>query len=184
MNGYIYITTNIVNGKQYIGQTTRNLSKRITEHKCQSGCPFFHKAIKKYGIKNFKWVPIEYPIEELDEMESFWINKLSTLKPNGYNLDTGGHINKKASEETKRKMSKSQTGRITSLETKIKLSKSKKGKKNHFYGKHHSKETIKIISEIKQNISDETRLKLSNAHKGKTCSEETRKKMSESHKKH
>jgi NUMOD3 motif len=47
-------------------------------------------------------------------------------------------------------------------------------------GLSHSEETRKKMSEAKKNMSDETKRKISEAHKGKTHSEESRRKMSES----
>jgi group I intron endonuclease len=107
-NGTIYIATNLINRKQYVGQTIRTLKERINCHKSSlSYC--FGNAIKKYGIQNFKWVPIEYPIEELDKMECFWIQTLNTIRPNGYNLQYGGQKSHSYSEELKRKMRENHT---------------------------------------------------------------------------
>jgi predicted GIY-YIG superfamily endonuclease len=50
--GTIYVVTNLVNGKQNVGQTTRKLKKRIKEHENHGF--LLSKAIKKYGIENFK----------------------------------------------------------------------------------------------------------------------------------
>ena len=54
------------------------------------------------------------------------------------------------------------------------------GKKNPFFGKKHSEETRKKISEANKgkHLSEETRIKISEAQKGKKRSEETRIKMS------
>ena len=64
-----------------------------------------------------------------------------------------------------------------------------KGENNPFYGKHHSDETLRKISESHKNMSDETLRKISEANKGennpfygKHHSEETRRKISEAHK--
>lgn len=56
------------------------------------------------------------------------------------------------------------------------------GENNPMYGKHHTQETLEKISRAKKNISDETRKRMSESHKGKRPSEETRKKMSEAQK--
>ena len=81
------------------------------------------------------------------------------------------------SEETRKKMS----GRIPSEETRAKMSEARKGEKNHNYGKTHSVETRKKISEsqIGKTLSKEHIEKIIEGLKGKTHSEETRKKMSE-----
>lgn len=54
------------------------------------------------------------------------------------------------------------------------------GKNNPFYGKKHSAETRKRISEISFAMSDETKAKMSKAAKCKVVSNKTRQKMSES----
>jgi group I intron endonuclease len=87
----IYISTNKMNGKSYIGQTTKKLSKRIYQHqKIKRNLPFSN-AIRKYGFENFTWEIIEKcdNQEELDEMEFHYIKQYNTLSPNGYNLTLG-----------------------------------------------------------------------------------------------
>ena len=58
------------------------------------------------------------------------------------------------------------------------------GTNNPFYGRKHSEEHRKKMSEVHKGkkVSEETRKKISEAHKGKKLSEEHRKKMSEVHK--
>ena len=54
----IYKATNKVNGKVYIGQTTRDLSTRQCQHKWESknkGGNYFYRAINKYGFDSFEW---------------------------------------------------------------------------------------------------------------------------------
>lgn len=108
-NGIIYISTNLINGKQYVGQTVQKLRNRIACHKYEvkkniKNSSIFHNAINKYDLKNFKWVSFSCPEEELDWQENFLIKELNTLSPNGYNLDNGGHGNKHHHELTKQKM--------------------------------------------------------------------------------
>ena len=91
----IYKVENKINGKIYIGQTIRTLEKRKSDHINDtfkgSSLPF-HNAIKKYGQYNFGWKILEEcnSIEELNEKEEYWIRKLNTISPNGYNLRYGG----------------------------------------------------------------------------------------------
>jgi group I intron endonuclease len=103
----IYLITNKVNGKQYVGQTMRKLSQRWTEHNSsKKGCVVLSNAIKKYGRDGFTIEEIDKAssLEELNEKEKYFINKYNTLSPNGYNLSTGGNA-PIFSEETRKRMS-------------------------------------------------------------------------------
>lgn len=95
----IYRITNLVNGKSYIGQSV-NIRKRLNRHKSAA----FNKraknynyplycAIRKYGIENFTFEPIEECLKsDLNRKEIFYIEKYDTLK-NGYNqVDGGTHV--------------------------------------------------------------------------------------------
>lgn len=108
----IYKATNKINGKEYVGQTIRDLSLRISEHKYSalnrtSNLPF-NNAMAMYGFDNFEFQPIDSAnsLVELNKKEEFYINKYNTLYPNGYNLDIGGK-NKSSSELTRKKQSES-----------------------------------------------------------------------------
>lgn len=99
--GYIYIATNKVNGKQYIGLTKRSLKKRMLEHIRKAinysdikqyglGFPFYN-AIRKYGQDNFDWEIIdEFPDVVLTFAEKKYIKMFNTKIPNGYNSTDGG----------------------------------------------------------------------------------------------
>jgi hypothetical protein len=52
--GIIYVATNLINNKQYVGQTSRKLYERKSNHKNEKNTFPIHLAIKKYGINNFK----------------------------------------------------------------------------------------------------------------------------------
>jgi group I intron endonuclease len=130
--GIIYIVINLQNGKQYIGQTSRNLKQRIYEHETYKYCPLIDSAIKKYGTENFKWIFFSCPEKDLDWTESFLIKELNTITPNGYNLDSGGQKNKHHHEITKQQISKTKKIFYKNLEERIKQSKRKK-----YYDKTH-----------------------------------------------
>ncbi|WP_064214340.1 GIY-YIG nuclease family protein [Anoxybacillus flavithermus] len=52
--GIIYKATNLINNKMYIGQTTQDLQRRITQHICEidAGSKLvFHRAIYKNGVE-------------------------------------------------------------------------------------------------------------------------------------
>lgn len=133
MIGIVYKITNKSNGKRYIGQTTHSLEWRWKKHQYPSNCVLLHRAIKKYGKDGFELTIIARcdSMEELNHREEYYIKIFNTLSPNGYNLDTGGK-NKKASEETRQKISKAVKGRKRnphSEESKKKMSLSHTGKR-------------------------------------------------------
>ena len=92
-----------------------------------------------------------------------------------------GFYGKKHSEETLKRMSDAKLGKKASKETREKLSKARRGENHHYYGKHRDKETKEKISKAKTGSkhTEETKAKMSESHKRENLSEETLKKMSE-----
>ena len=157
----IYKVTNKINNKSYIGQS-KNIEQRMRDHKSISRerNVLLKRALKKYGVENFKYEVIEMcELNKLDEREIYWI---SVLKPE-YNLDTGG---------------KGSPNHIVSPQTKKILS--EKGKE--FWNKLDNETKNKIISQnlkrpkIGHEVSKETREKLRQHNLGKKQSEETKEK--------
>lgn len=90
--GFIYKITNIINGKSYIGATSRTLKLRMKDHRkdvTTGSNMLIHIAIREFGWENFYAETIE-ETEELEDRERFWIKELDTLSPNGYNKTKGG----------------------------------------------------------------------------------------------
>ena len=87
----IYLITNLVNGKQYVGQSI-GIAHRWIEHKNSKENYPISKAIRKYGKDNFKFEIIENCLpKDLDEKEKYYIKKYNTITPNGYNITYGGN---------------------------------------------------------------------------------------------
>lgn len=110
----IYLITNLINGKKYVGQTIQSVKRRWDFHVCNAGgCVALKSAIKKYGKENFKIESIyeASSLEELSKKESEYIVSYNTLAPNGYNLTTGGE-RPVFSEETRKRMSEAGLGRV------------------------------------------------------------------------
>ena len=88
ITGIIYKTTNLINGKIYIGQTIRsNYSNYYGSGK------LVNYAIDKYGLSAFeKEILCEcFNRKELNEKEIYWIANLSACNLNiGYNIADGG----------------------------------------------------------------------------------------------
>lgn len=91
--GCVYLVTNTSTGMQYVGKTKGPLTARRKQHHYDTRhASYFHKAIKKYGRQNFKWeeLYVSSDEEELYSKETFFIEKLNTRIPNGYNMTLGG----------------------------------------------------------------------------------------------
>ena len=153
--GIIYLITNLINGKKYVGQTRQKLRDRMYQHRRNKKTSGIDGAIKKYGLENFKVEVIEEcPVENLNEREKYWIEFYDCKAPKGYNLTDGGDGILNCSQSTRAKLSKAGKGRPSPLkgrtlskETRDKLSASKSGKNNPNYGKPLSKETRNKLSE-------------------------------------
>lgn len=137
----IYMITNLINGKIYIGQSS-NLKKRHNSHKFELTHnrhynTHLQHAWNKYGPDNFHYQVIETcSKEELNELERAYITVFnSTDKNYGYNLESGGCSHQTLSEETKEKISKSMKGRIFTEEHKDRIRQAQLGEKHHQYGK-------------------------------------------------
>lgn len=106
----IYLITNLVNGKLYVGRTIKTLKKRWQEHITASRNPKYaiNFAIAKYGPENFKIEVIEQGLDfhQMIEKEGFYIKYYNSIVDNGYNLvinDTNGGY-EFISESTQKKL--------------------------------------------------------------------------------
>lgn len=196
----VYIHTNKINGKKYVGQTVHGdrPHKRWDNGNGYIQCQYFFYAIQKYGWDNFdhEIVANNLTAEEADNFEKLLIEKLDTMNPDkGYNLEPGGAKNKTMSESTKKKISESHMGEKNPMYG-VRLI----GEKNGMYGKHHTEEFKQQLSQRNKVLF--TGKKLSKEHKqkisqsklgkyvgenspwyGKHHTEEAKKKMSEARKK-
>lgn len=87
----IYKIRNLLNGKVYIGQSSR-LNHRFSQHKNEvKNCNnvSIYNAIRKYGIDNFEFIIIEWinDINKLNEREQYWMDYSKAYNPEfGYNI--------------------------------------------------------------------------------------------------
>jgi len=152
----IYKTTNLINGKIYVGQTKSENQRYLGSGK------LLKRAIKKNGPKNFKREILCrcFDQESLNKMEQFWILELNSQDPKiGYNLDKGGtgrenyesvskKNSRKCSPETRAKIAAAHRGKKMSDEAKANMSKARKGKTwEEIYGKEQAAEKRAAMSE-------------------------------------
>ena len=148
--GYIYKITNKIDNKIYVGQTIRDVEERWKDHlKKRSNCRYLKSAINKYGVDNFEFQLVCITFDNnLDDMEIKYIEQYNCLVPNGYNLRLGGN-----------------SGRHNA-ETKQKISETLK--------KRYDNDIIRLNNpRIGKPLSEITKKKLSEAHKGKQKSQES-----------
>lgn len=134
--GGIYSIINKINGRQYIG-STHNFKERKNNHfkslrgNYKTTNKYLQQEFNEFGENNFIFKIVEINPDNLLDRENYWINFYNTKWPNGYNIyDSYGAG--KASEETRLKQSLNCPDRH--------------GKNNPFYGKKHSIESKKRIS--------------------------------------
>lgn len=192
LKGIIYKTTNLVNGKIYIGQYSGHNKKYLGSGK------LLRLAIKKYGVDKF----IREILEECDtcllnEKETYWIKKFNSFdKSIGYNMTETGRASHKGchhSDSTKnimslqklgdknpnfgKPLSKEQKDKFTTKglirteKWRLRLSKSKLGDKNPAFGKPAHNKDVSMSTNSKTKMSEAALLreKLSCPHCGKIC---------------
>lgn len=126
--GFVYVWTNIINNKKYIGLHVG----KITDNYIGSG-KLFKKAIKKYGIDKFHRKIIYYEYNNIDNLyqkEHDIINFYNAVNDETYynltNYDPKNIIegvkHRVVLEETKNKIRKYRTGNRSSEKTKRKMS--------------------------------------------------------------
>jgi group I intron endonuclease len=108
MYGIIYKTTNLVNGKTYVGQRKIKDWRCLDKYYKGSGIRI-KLAIKKYGLKSFDREILSYvdSLEQANRLETLYIKMLCP----DYNLRSGGGQGGSLSEESKIKISNSNKGK-------------------------------------------------------------------------
>lgn len=98
----VYLITNRVNGKRYVGITCRGYVNRFKEHihdalansDASDKTRILHNAIRKYGPENFDVIVLEDNISDnqAEEKEKYYIDLYNTFYTSniGYNMTRGG----------------------------------------------------------------------------------------------
>jgi len=178
---YIYKTTNKLNGKIYIGLSTKSVEESVDY--LGSGT-VIQLSIEKHGKENFIKEILEEGISNeslLCDLEVYWIKTLkSTDRSIGYNIHEGGAFggwaknfyNHPNHKQISKKLSESGKGRVVSEETKEKIRQSMIGKNTgntSFKGRTHTKEALEKLSKAAtgRKHSAESLKKISEASKGR-----------------
>ena len=158
----IYGYKNKKTGKiHYIGQTTQPFIKRDQEHRRRKDSRLSDNKIQKYPTE-YEMIPLvifklnSITNEDLNPIETEFIKICNTFHdndPDCWNLTMGGDSHT-ISEETRKKLSKSSTGRKHSLFSRVKMSIAKRNMSEE-------------ISIAKRNMSEETKLRMSIAKRGR-----------------
>lgn len=178
--GYIYLITNVINGKQYVGQTVHaDIETRWNQHRRKQKTMLgrcIYNAYVKHGIESFTFRIICICFDEAcNELEAEYIKKFNTLVPNGYNLKEGGN-NSRHNEETRRLISQNRKGKgLNYVTEEMRRDRSVRfmGEKNPNFGKPVSEEQRAQISERMKEIWREKKAQGIGAH------ENTRKALQE-----
>lgn len=175
---YIYITTNTINGKRYIGKHYGLLKDSYLG----SGT-LLKRAIEKYGLQNFSKsiLSVSNSEEENRVKEKEWIDKFDAVNSiEFYNIADGGQGGNTRAGYSKEERDK----------TNSKISLAMLGDGNPNYGKSPSIETVKKIKHsLSEYWTQEKRIERTEKYSGelnpmygKKHSEKSKKKMSESRK--
>jgi len=160
---YVYVTTNLANGKKYVGDHSTNI---LDDDYLGSG-KIIKDSIKKYGKEKFtkEIIKLCETKKEAFDLQEKYINKFNTLIPNGYNISPKGGRGVRGWYQH-------------STETKEKIRKSNRGKKHPPLSEEHKKKLSDIGKGRKQ--TQEHITKKANSRRGKSFSEESKKRKSES----
>lgn len=113
----VYKILNKVNGKCYIGITKNGIKGRYPGrnwYTSRSLTRLVKQAIVKYGCENFEISILDTcDIDSLEEREKYFIQFFKSFTPGGYNLTLGGEYKKVISEESRKKCSEANKGRVS-----------------------------------------------------------------------
>lgn len=179
MTGLIYIITQKSTRLSYVGATEKTIKHRINGHfsaaRKKGQIPPVNTAMRiELDRDCWDWAVLEVvkceTRAELLEREGYWIARLGTLVPNGFNVAEKGC---KRSGERNSFYGKKHKPEVCAAISKWN-SENKNGPANPFFSKHHKPETRALIASIRTGTksSDATKAKLSAIGKGRILTEE------------
>lgn len=112
----VYLHTNKINNKKYVGITSRNPLVRWNNGNGYTSNKHFFNSIKKYGWKNgfeHEILYVNLSEEQAEKIEKELISKYHSYDMKyGYNQDMGGHTSGQHSQKTKDKISEIQKKKV------------------------------------------------------------------------
>jgi len=113
----VYMAVNIINGKRYIGVTTKGIQAREKQHYCEAmrndHNGHFHRAIRAHGVNVFVWSILK-TMDTIEEALKEEVRLIEKFKPE-YNSTKGGDHFPPPSPETIAKIKAANTGHKRSL---------------------------------------------------------------------
>ena len=168
MKNKIYLITNNLRNKHYVGYTSVSIEERLIAHLCaaKTGSMYFiHQSIRKHGWENFSIKTI-YESDDADHtlkiMEPLFIKEYNSYGPHGYNMTLGGEG----------------SSGPCSLEKAANISKAKKGMLTPWTkGNTHSKNYIWVTNRVDNIRLHKDALIPENYHRGRTLGSPNRTKL-------
>lgn len=196
MKSYVYIITNNVNSKKYVGKSN-NPKQRWRHHvyyAARGVKTYLAQALNAYGPESFTFeIVSEWSTEdEAFSEETRLIVELQTNnRDKGYNLNEGGEGGRNPSQETREKIGNANRGRTLSVEARQKISEAAKKRsskiaelaRQRFKGcklSEEHKEKLRVTSaHIKRanTFSEDARYRMGTTNRGKHLSEEHKRKI-------
>lgn len=89
--GCVYVLT-FANGKQYVGLTSKTPGRRISQHRygATKRVTQVHHAFLEHGEPELRVLLWSMDRTQLADVEEFYVHKLNTRYPHGYNGTNGG----------------------------------------------------------------------------------------------
>lgn len=163
--GWVYLVTNLQNGRRYVGITMHDFRARWRSHVilARKGSKLvFHRAIRKYGEAAFTLRPIyiDSSWEALCRHEKYFIRALGTKAPQGYNLTDGGEgfSGLKQTKKHRANISAGKMGVTFSAEHILNLSLSHKGKPGRKWS-NKSKRKASISAKAASNTPEQKKMR-------------------------
>lgn len=155
----IYIITNTVNAKQYVG-ITNDLDRRWRRHRNAKDDQLLHRAILKNGLDAFVFTHFAdaFDADAAKSIERMLIAEHNTFAPHGYNLTEGGDgtFGYKHTEESKTQSRESNKKTWADPELRKdlgkKISKAKKGQPSGRKGQPNGRKGIPHSEEHANNL--------------------------------